>query len=109
MKDPSPRSPVSEQSFEAAPQTAEYLSGWRLFMGLSGFAYVAQLEAIYLRLTFSRISISFFLSMLDATIIATALVTISNELNDAGRSSWIILSYLSTYTGKKPMVFHKLR
>ncbi|KAH8806009.1 major facilitator superfamily domain-containing protein [Xylogone sp. PMI_703] len=37
--------------------------------------------------------------MLDATIIATALVTISNKLHDVGRGSWIVLSYLSTYTG----------
>ncbi|KAL8785687.1 MAG: hypothetical protein Q9213_003246 [Squamulea squamosa] len=58
-----------------------YLRGWRLCA-----------------LTFA-ICLALFLSTLEITIVSTALVSISNDLNGFHRSSWVITSYLLTYTG----------
>jgi len=40
-----------------------------------------------------------FLSILEISIVSTALVAITNDLKGFERSSWIITSYLLTYTG----------
>ena len=40
-----------------------------------------------------------FLSTLETTIVATALVTISSDFGQFEISGWIVLSYLITYTG----------
>jgi len=40
-----------------------------------------------------------FLPNVEATITATSLVSITNELHGFEKSSWIITSYMLTYTG----------
>lgn len=41
-----------------------------------------------------------FLVNFDVTVIGTALVSITDDLNDFRRSSWIVTAYLLTYTSK---------
>ncbi|KAI9740045.1 MAG: hypothetical protein M1818_004796 [Claussenomyces sp. TS43310] len=43
-----------------------------------------------------------FLINFEVTIVSTAIVSITNDLNDFAESSWIITAYLITYIGKKP-------
>ncbi|KAF2688956.1 MFS general substrate transporter [Lentithecium fluviatile CBS 122367] len=57
------------------------MSGWRL-------------QALSLALC-----LSLFLSMLDSTIVATALIPITNDLNGFDQISWVMNGYLVTYTG----------
>ncbi|KAK1596879.1 major facilitator superfamily transporter [Colletotrichum navitas] len=40
-----------------------------------------------------------FLATLDTSIIATSLITISEEFNDYGNAPWVLLAYLLTYMG----------
>ncbi|KAL8805180.1 MAG: hypothetical protein Q9200_005536 [Gallowayella weberi] len=58
-----------------------YLHGWNFYM-----------------LTFA-ICLALFLSTLEITIVSTALVSISDDLDGFHKSSWVITSYLITYTG----------
>ncbi|KAI9840329.1 MAG: hypothetical protein M1838_004124 [Thelocarpon superellum] len=43
--------------------------------------------------------VALFLSALDTTIVSTALLSISNDLGQFEKSSWIVIAYLLTYTG----------
>ncbi|KAL8814949.1 MAG: hypothetical protein Q9223_005876, partial [Gallowayella weberi] len=45
------------------------------------------------------ICLALFLSTLEITIVSTALVSISDDLDGFHKSSWVITSYLITYTG----------
>ncbi|KAK2872009.1 hypothetical protein FQN49_002629 [Arthroderma sp. PD_2] len=57
------------------------LHGLRLYLGIVG------------------LGVALFLTGIEATIVSTSLVTITDDLQDSGRSSWVITSYLLTYTG----------
>ncbi|KAF2865599.1 major facilitator superfamily transporter [Massariosphaeria phaeospora] len=46
-----------------------------------------------------RLCLCLFLSTLESTIVGTALVAITNDLKGFDISSWIVTSYLLTYTG----------
>ncbi|KAF7881905.1 uncharacterized protein EAF02_006593 [Botrytis sinoallii] len=67
---------ISDQS---ASDGTRYLSGWRLSLLTLGLC------------------LSLMLSSLDITIVSTALVTISDDLQAFDQSSWIVNSYLTTY------------
>jgi len=58
-----------------------YLAGLRLFLAVFG------------------LGLSVFLPSLEVSVVSTSLVTISNDLNEYDRSSWIITAYLITYSG----------
>ncbi|KAH8645580.1 major facilitator superfamily domain-containing protein [Tricladium varicosporioides] len=60
---------------------AEHLTGWRL-QGIT-FACV----------------LSVFLANLEVSIVSTTLVAITDDLKSFDRSSWVVTSYLLTYTG----------
>lgn len=45
------------------------------------------------------LSLALFLTGIEATIVSTSLVTIVNDLENSEQSSWIVTSYLLTYTG----------
>lgn len=45
------------------------------------------------------VSLGVFLSTLEVTVVSTALVTITNALEGFERNSWIVTSYLLTYSG----------
>ncbi|KAF2229265.1 MFS general substrate transporter [Viridothelium virens] len=47
----------------------------------------------------SWLCVSLLLSTLETTIVSTALVSITNELNGFAQRDWIVTSYLLTYTG----------
>ncbi|KAJ5900211.1 major facilitator superfamily domain-containing protein [Penicillium subrubescens] len=57
------------------------LHGLRLYFGIAG------------------LGLALFLTGVEATIVSTSLVTITNDLQNSGQSSWVITSYLLTYTG----------
>lgn len=46
-----------------------------------------------------RLCLALFLSCLEITIVSTALVSISHDLQGFHKDSWIVTSYLLTYTG----------
>ncbi|KNG83699.1 hypothetical protein ANOM_007669 [Aspergillus nomiae NRRL 13137] len=45
------------------------------------------------------LGLALFLTGIEVTIVSTSLVTITNDFDDFGRSSWVITSYLLTYSG----------
>ncbi|GFF73970.1 efflux pump antibiotic resistance protein [Aspergillus udagawae] len=57
------------------------LQGFRLYLGAAG------------------LGLAIFLSSLEQSIVSTSLVTITNDLGGSGQSSWVITSYLLTFTG----------
>ncbi|OQE28648.1 hypothetical protein PENSTE_c003G06388 [Penicillium steckii] len=57
------------------------IHGLRLYLGATG------------------LGLALFLTCLEATIVSTSLVTITDDLKGSNNSSWIITSYLLTYTG----------
>ncbi|KAJ4289706.1 hypothetical protein N0V90_011035 [Kalmusia sp. IMI 367209] len=57
------------------------------------------LSGMKLQLLTLTLCLSLFLSLLDSTIVSTALVHITNSLGGFERSSWIVNTYLLTYTG----------
>ncbi|KAF8472695.1 major facilitator superfamily domain-containing protein [Kalaharituber pfeilii] len=60
-----------------------------------------------LRISIFGLSLSLLLSALETTIVATALISISEAFNTYDRSGWIVVSYMLTYTGFQ-IVFAKL-
>lgn len=47
------------------------------------------------------ILIGFFVSCLDAAVVATSMVSISGDLNDFTAVPWVILAYLLSYMGTR--------
>lgn len=56
-----------------------------------------------------RIWIALFLSTLETTIVSTALVSISDALNDFELRNWIVTSYFLTYTGNPFLACYRTR
>lgn len=52
-----------------------------------------------LAVMFACIGMGLFLSLLDATIVATMLVDISEDFGDFRTSSWVVLAYTLTEVG----------
>ena len=76
-----------------------YLHGWRLYV--LTFAFVTEcLRISNPNLTLNRLCLSLFLSTLEITIVSTSLVSISDALQGFQKDSWIVSSYLLTYTGE---------
>lgn len=48
--------------------------------------------------TFS-VYLGLFLATMEVSIVSTALVAITDDLGDFGQSTWVVTSYLLTYTG----------
>ncbi|CAG8360437.1 unnamed protein product [Penicillium salamii] len=57
------------------------------------------LHGARLYLAIAGLALPLFLTGVEATIVSTSLVTITDDLQNAGQSSWVITSYLLTYTG----------
>ncbi|KAL8902863.1 MAG: hypothetical protein Q9207_004328 [Kuettlingeria erythrocarpa] len=57
------------------------------------------IEGWPLLLTTVALSLAVFLPSMEVSIVATSLLAITNELQGFGRGSWIITSYMLTYTG----------
>ena len=47
----------------------------------------------------SRLSLALFLSPLETTIVATSLLKIAEAFHSYNKASWIVVSYMLTYTG----------
>ncbi|GMF67505.1 unnamed protein product [Aspergillus oryzae] len=75
---------VSETTSEDPIEWDGALHGFPLYLGALG------------------LGLALFLTGIEATIVSTSLVTITNDLDDFGRSSWVITSYLLTYTANFP-------
>ncbi|KAI0181194.1 putative multidrug resistance protein fnx1 [Hypoxylon sp. FL1284] len=57
-----------------------YITGWKVHV------------------TMAALGLALFLVNLELTIIGTALVSVTHDLNDFARSSWVVTAYLITYT-----------
>lgn len=68
--------------------------------GSSQIACLPHMQGHRLWLLIAVLCTGLLLSTLETTIIATALISISSDLQDYSRSNWIVASYLLTYTGK---------
>ena len=81
----------------AADSTGQPMQKWRLNVLVLGYL----LPARFLQFTYllSSLCISLLMSTLETTIVSTALVSITNELNGFSQRDWIVTSYLLTYTG----------
>lgn len=62
-------------------------------------ACLPHIEGIRLWVLIAVLCLGLLLATLDTTIIGTALISISSDLGDYGRSNWIVAAYLITYTG----------
>jgi len=51
-------------------------------------------------LTIGKLILSLFLSTLETTIVSTSLISITNALNGFHEASWVVTSYMLTYTGR---------
>ncbi|KAL2847111.1 major facilitator superfamily domain-containing protein [Aspergillus pseudodeflectus] len=65
----------------AQPETSDFITGWRLAILLLS------------------VSIAIFLPNLEVSIVSTALVTITNDLQGFSKTGWVVVAYLVTYTG----------
>lgn len=50
-----------------------------------------------------RLFLGIFLINFEVTIVSTAVLSITNDLDNFSESSWIITAYLITYIGKNPI------
>lgn len=55
---------------------------------------------------FFRLCLCLFLVNFEVTVVSTALLSITDNLRDFGRSSWIVTAYLLTYTGTKRILYN---
>ncbi|KAL8652529.1 MAG: hypothetical protein Q9210_002627 [Variospora velana] len=67
--------------------------------GAQGKAQIVYLHGVRFYLLTVALCLALFLSTLEITIVSTALVSISDELHGFHKDSWVITSYLVTYTG----------
>lgn len=76
------------------------LRGWRLSVAVFALVYLNNSTDFARSINFCRLALGLFLSALETTIIATALVTISSDLGHFEKANWIVVAYFLTYTGK---------
>ncbi|KAI0813404.1 drug resistance transporter [Xylaria sp. FL0064] len=70
----------SEANDQYHDEDFNYITGWRLHA------------------TTAALGLALFLVNFEITIVSTALVSISNDLNDFSKTSWVVTAYLITYT-----------
>lgn len=58
------------------------------------------IDASFLTVNSDSLCLAVFLPGLEATIVATSLLSITNDLHGFDQSSWIITAYMLTYTGE---------
>ncbi|KAI0844145.1 putative multidrug resistance protein fnx1 [Daldinia vernicosa] len=63
--------------------------------GENGFNYITGWKS---RTIMAALGFALFLVNLELTIVGTALVSITNDLNDFVKASWVVTAYLITYT-----------
>lgn len=81
-----------------------HVEPWRRNVALAGYVYHTSVTPFFVSLltSCSSIFVGVFFSTLDTTIIATALVSIIEDLGSFWLSPWIVLAYLLTYMSKSP-------
>ncbi|KAL3448147.1 major facilitator superfamily domain-containing protein [Aspergillus insuetus] len=74
---------IEQRTAPSAPQleSASFITSWKLAILLLG------------------VSIAIFLPNLEVSIVSTALVTITNDLQGFNKTGWVVVAYLVTYTG----------
>lgn len=75
------------------------IAAWRLAVMFAWYVLSLHLIKEFRRLTIRSIGMGLFLSLLDATVVATMLVEISEEFQDFRTSSWVVLAYTLTEVG----------
>lgn len=77
------------------------LAKWRKGLVLAGYVFAFDTKYMAPKPNcFDSLFLGLFLSTLDTSIIATALVTIVTELNDFQRSPWVVVAYLLLYMSR---------
>ncbi|KAI1321022.1 drug resistance transporter [Xylariaceae sp. FL0255] len=74
------------QHLETANERFNYIPGWRFYVAGGALQF------------------ALFLVNFEITIVSTALVSISNDLNGFGKISWVVTAYLITYTASLVIV-----
>lgn len=82
-----------------ASEAPNYLHGKKLHLLTAGYVLLIRL---YYSTRFddkNRLCLSIFLVNFEISIVSTSLISITDDLKQFGRSSWVITGYLLTYTG----------
>ncbi|KAJ5936550.1 hypothetical protein N7466_003000 [Penicillium verhagenii] len=74
---------------------SDHIKGWRLYLTMTGLKGSAALNL----LTKSSLLTGLYLVNLEVTIVSTALISITNDLNGFQQTGWIVTAFLTTYTG----------
>ncbi|KAI1129426.1 drug resistance transporter [Nemania abortiva] len=72
--------PASESNDQGLEEEFHYITGWKLHA------------------TMAALGVALFLVNFEIAVVSTALVSISNDLNDFSKTSWVVTAYLITYT-----------
>ena len=91
---------------ENRPKRAAHIDGaqigtWRICFIMAGLVSLLHslVQIIVSDIYWCSLWICLFLSALETMIVSTALQTISNDLQDLSKSTWIVVAYLLTYNG----------
>lgn len=88
-----PDRPFSDVSLE---DERECLQGWRLYFTLIGYDLLDFITSQLL--TNHSLLTGLYLVNLEVTIVSTALISITDDLDGFENSSWVITGFLTTYT-----------
>jgi hypothetical protein len=90
---------ISDRPFSGASleDESECLQGWRLYFSLIGYEL---LDFIALQMLISHSLLTgLYLVNLEVTIVSTALIKITDDLDGFEKTSWVATGFLTTYTG----------
>jgi hypothetical protein len=79
------------------PTEHEYITGWRFVVVTCVLVPLPQHHDVKLR--YRSLGLAVYLVTMEASIVATTLVPIADDLHAFDRTSWIVTAYLLTYTG----------
>ena len=75
----------------------DVLTGWRLYLTMTGCSLLT--SSTFKLLTSHSLLTGLYLVNLEVTIVSTALINITDDLNGFQQTSWIVTGFLTTYTG----------
>jgi len=81
-------------------EVPQYIIGWKLHVITFGWALHFLNILISIAADEDRLLLSLFMSQMESSIISTSVITITNDLGEYGKSTWIFTAYMLTYSGK---------
>lgn len=102
QSDPKKEETVSSTlEYDNAQEMPQYLQGIKLHLLTMGYIRQSSDCPYYgVCWPYSRLLLGIFLVNFEISIVSTSLVSITDDLEGFGRSSWVITAYLLTYIGK---------